>query len=256
MALVRINLPCCAQTTSATNIGECMKYILILDTETTGLDAAKCKVIEIAAILYHIPTRSVMSQASTLCYAEGNDAYSINRIEPDSLKLIPPSIEENSIQLISNMMIVADAIIAHNAEFDKKFIDTVIPLQVISKNKQWICTRNDVVWPIRKGVALNLVHIAVDLGVPVVNAHRALSDCNLLLGCLDCIEDIDFFLDKSGQGRMTYHAVVNYEQRQIVKDAGFKWDNLKKTWFAKLTEEEAKSLPFMAYPSDPTEKAC
>lgn len=229
-----------------------MENVAILDTETTGLDPSRGKVLEVAAILYNIPARTIICQASTLLHAEENPAYDINRISVDSLKRIPSKIENMGLLMITEIMAAADALIAHNAEFDKKWIETVIPLQNLSRNTKWICTRNDVKWPIRKGVALNLVHICVDLGVPIVNAHRALSDCHLLLNAIECIEDIDSFLDKSGKGRLIYHADVSYDQRQLAKDEGFMWDNLKKVWHNKLTPEEAAKMPFTVYPAEPS----
>lgn len=230
-----------------------MENICVLDTETTGLDPAKGKVLEIAAVLYNIPTRSIIAQASTLCYAEENPALEINRIEVESLKKTPPKIEITAQLLIRNMMMEADAIIAHNASFDKKWIETIADFQEASLGSKWICTKNDVIWPVRKGVSLSLITICADLGVPIINTHRALADCLLLIDALQCIEDIEFFLDKSGKGRMIYHAEVSYEQRQIVKEAGFQWDNLKKVWFAKLTPEIAATMTFTVYPA---EKAC
>jgi len=148
------------------------------------------------------------------------------------------------------MMTYCDAIVDHNAEFDKKFIEAMPDFQKVSQSRKWICTRNDVIWPVRKGLSLALTSIAIDLGVPIVLAHRALSDCHLLVSCMECIEDIDYFLDKSGAGRMIYHAHTSYEQRQIVKEAGFQWDNLKKVWFARLTAEQAETMPFTCYPAE------
>ena len=67
---------------------------------------------------------------------------------------------------------------------------------------------------------------------------------------MECLTDIETFLDKSGKGRITYHANISYEQRQLVKDEGFTWDNLKKVWHAKLTPEQAKTMPFTVYPAE------
>lgn len=227
-----------------------MENILILDTETTGLDAKKGKVIEIAGILYNIPTRSILSQVSTLCYAEENPALEINGIEVATLKKIPGEIQDLGIRMLHEMIVKSNAIVAHNAEFDKRWVATIPVVQEAAQYRKWICTRNDVIWPIRKGVSLNLISICASLGVPIINAHRALQDCLLLLGALECIEDIESFLDKSGKGRVIYRAKVTFENRQIVKDAGFLWDNINKVWFAKITPEHAAVLPFMVYPAE------
>lgn len=226
-----------------------MENICILDTETTGLDPANGKVLEIAAVLFNIPTRSILAQASVLCYAESNPVYEINRIEVESLKKIEAGLQVAGFQMIRQIMIHSDAIVAHNAEFDRKWVNTLIDFQELARHKKWICTRNDVTWPVRKGIPLNLIHICADLGVPIVNTHRALSDCLLLVDALQCIEDIAYFLDKSGSGRMIYHAQISFEQRQLVKDAGFLWDNIKKVWHAKITPEQASTLPFKVYPA-------
>lgn len=221
-----------------------MKKICILDTETTGLEIANNHIIEIAAILYDIELRTIICQANCLLPAPHNNAFEINKINPEILKSIPDKVEFHALHLIESILTEADAIVAHNAEFDKKWIEQINSLYSISIHKKWICTKNDVVWPIRKGSSLSLVNICVDLGVPILNTHRALDDCNLLRMAIEKNSDVLYFLDSSGIGRVNCIAHINYEQRQLAKDHGFIWDNVKKVWHAKMSVDELDKLPF------------
>lgn len=225
-----------------------MENILILDTETTSLDPDNGKIIEIASIMYNVPTRSILYQASALFYSEENEAYEINKIEVEALKKCNEFLTDLSLTTILSMAMNSDFIIAHNAEFDKKWINTLNgELKLIVNNRPWICTKNDVIWPVRKGTPLNLIHICADMGVPIINTHRALSDCQLLLSAIEKVDDIKWFLEESGKGRNRYLAKVSYEQRHLAKERGFKWDNDRRVWWAKLFPNDADNLPFLVF---------
>lgn len=221
-----------------------MQNIIIIDTETTGLDPSNGQVVEVAAILYNVPSRSIIAQMSTLLYAEDNKASDINKISVEALKSVNAVMQQTNILALKVMMNQADAVIAHNAQFDHKWLLTIPDLQEVTQNKKWICTKDDVSWNLRKGAALNLVAICVELNIPIINAHRALSDCSMLLQAIETRADIEEFLDKSGKGKELYHAVINFEMRQLAKDEGFIWDNMNKVWTAKLTPEQVAMLPF------------
>lgn len=223
-----------------------MENILIVDTETTGLDPNNGgQVLEIGAILFNIPTRTIMHMVSTLFYAEENPAYEINRIDVEATKKVKLYLSELSVSLICNLIPNVDAIVAHNAKFDRKWIKTIPYLGELSERAKWICTKDDVVWPLRKGTPLNLVHICCDLGVPIITNHRALDDCLLLCKAIDSIDDIDYLLTESGKGRFLYEAHVSYDDRQLAKDHGFNWDADKRGWFGLMKPDDIKSLPFV-----------
>jgi DNA polymerase III epsilon subunit-like protein len=75
-----------------------------------------------------------------------------------------------------------DFIVAHNAQFDRAWIEVFPTLAEISKRKKWLCTRKDFSWP---GFgSLKLESIASRMGVPYVYAHRSLPDVLIMLECL------------------------------------------------------------------------
>ena len=56
--------------------------LLILDTETTGLDPEVDQVLEVGAILFSVPQRAVLAQLSFLIPVESNAAEPLNGIAP------------------------------------------------------------------------------------------------------------------------------------------------------------------------------
>ena len=65
---------------SVDNHNKKIERILILDTETTGLDENKDEVIEIGCILFDISHKCVLSQVSFLFPVNNNEAEYVNGI--------------------------------------------------------------------------------------------------------------------------------------------------------------------------------
>lgn len=51
-------------------------------------------------------------------------------------------------------------------------------------------------------------------------------------------------LKHDSQGSYIAEALTDYDQKDMVKEAGFKWDKDAKKWMKRITEAEAASLPF------------
>lgn len=165
-----------------------IENILILDTETTGLWPEKgAKLIEIGLILFNIKYKSVLQSYATLLPCETNPVENINHIKVAatqcnfSLALID--------SIIKTMAECADACIAHNAEFDKKFIAT-IPVGEKLLDMKWICTKANFTWPISLQ-SFRLEDICNGMKVPYINAHRALVDCLFIAQCFEKVEDLE-----------------------------------------------------------------
>jgi DNA polymerase-3 subunit epsilon len=66
------------------------RTLLILDTETTGLDPETHHCVEVGAILFDVQSRAVLAQQSFLLPAETNAAEPINRIPAAVTRLPQP----------------------------------------------------------------------------------------------------------------------------------------------------------------------
>ncbi len=218
-----------------------MENILILDTETTAIVPEKGELIEIAGIYFNVPSRSIIQQVSTLYYSTSNAAEHINHISVDSLKCVDGQLVRYSELLLENMMINCDAIVAHNAIFDRGWIKKKSSLSDLSESKTWFCSRLDIDWG--KTDSLKLVDIAYAMGVPVISAHRALSDCQMLAACFQNLLNLDDQIGDIGN-KDTYEAIVDFNERHMPKSNGFSWNPDKKKWLKKMTTAQAYNMPF------------
>src|ERR1700721_2232494 len=139
-------------------------HVLILDTETTGIDPKTDECIEVACALYHVPSVSVLSSYASLIHLQHhseNPAEHINGIPTSALEhaYSPTYVWKQVTRLASE----SSAILAHNAEFDKPFCPRWdIP---------WICTMGDVEWQKRQSSTDGLVKLALAHGLGVSHAH-------------------------------------------------------------------------------------
>jgi DNA polymerase-3 subunit epsilon len=218
-----------------------MKTILIMDTETSGINHQKDRVLEIAGILYDIDSRSIIQQVSTLIYTEENAAEHINHICVDSLKASKMQVEIASIELLKQMWHEADAIVAHNASFDRNFCKQWPMVNLFSETKKWVCSKSDITWP--KTSDLKLTTIATAMGVDNLSAHRALADCLMLAQCFAKLPDLKEQLMSSAHKNI-YKANVSYEDKHLPKEAGFYWNHDMRRWEKKMTDEQATLINF------------
>ncbi len=167
-----------------------IENILIIDTETTGLSPEKgAKLIEIAVVLFNVKHRSILQSYSTLLPCNENPVENINHIKADvTLSNFYLGLMDVTIRM---MAYDAQVCVAHYAEFDKRFIATLPDtVRQIILDKPWICTKANFTWPVSLS-RLRLEDICKAMGVPYINAHRALADCLLLAQCFEKVEDLE-----------------------------------------------------------------
>ncbi len=226
--------------------------VLIIDTETTGLEASTGQVIEIGAIEYSVKHQTSIRQFSTLLPAESNPAEHINRIKPKPLLEMTAELAAQGMSVITQMAQRVELVVAHNAEFDKKWFGLsgnghkMIPalLNFRGEPLSWVCTCSDFNWPrqIRSGQSLIELAAAHDIGV--FGTHRALTDCQLIAALFDRMENLQAMFERALRPKALFKALVNYDEREQAKQAGFKWVPERKSWERRMAVEDIKELPF------------
>ena len=227
---------------SLTNQNSKFGKILILDTETTGLDENKDEVIEIGCILFDVSFKCVLSQVSFLLPVNRNDAEHINGIPQEVSNISQPW--EEGLNFFLELVDCADFIVAHNVDFDKKWFGKG---KLPHLNKKWICSLEDINWSFQKSLKNrpSVTDLALSFSIPVWNLHRALSDCLYLSEVFKKCHNLEEMLLKATEPRFLYKALVSYEERTLAKNAGFTWNSpVQGAWSKKLTTEEAKNLEF------------
>lgn len=240
-----------------------IKRCLIVDTETTGLNPAGDRCTEVGAILYSLTSAASLVEFSAItpCGHTKPEAEALTGItramigEAETVRII---IERETgcpylSEMVAALATTAEVVVAHNAEFDKQWLEPetcALP---------WLCTMEDFRFP---GVApaQSLTSLALALGVPVVSAHRALTDCRLISAiftrCHELGHDLQKLFAVAQRPQRLFIAVDNgsffrlpkAERSQVIaarKAAGFKWDRLvPKTWARRMPVEDAEGLPF------------
>jgi DNA polymerase-3 subunit epsilon len=229
------------------------KRLLILDTETTGLSPQTGQCIEVGAVLFHGPSRAVLSQVSFLLPCASNPAQAINGIAAEVTRLRQPW--QAALACFEAMVASADAIVAHNAAFDRQWFG-LPPLPRLEK--RWICSMEDIRWPAGRNLRAtpSVRDLALAYGVPVWAAHRALTDCVYLAQVFERCECLESLLVEAMEPRRLYRAQVPYAERHRAKEAGFRWNEpVAGAWSRRLSEREAEALPFPVVPVEAEESA-
>jgi len=214
-----------------------IKYVALLDTETTGMDPKVDRTIEVAVALFDVAHAQPVISFASLIRGESNAAFAVNGIPAG---MLPSAREADPVWRAVRWIIEpATVIIAHNAEFDWQFCPNF--------DKPWACSENDFKWPGRERGG-SLVHLALSLGLGVASAHRAMADVDTLSRIFTRLaergHDLQAIIRHAMRPKAMFHSLASYDDREMVKQAGFRWDPSKKIWWRRMPEEDAKGLPF------------
>ncbi len=231
----------------------CPATLLILDTETSGLDPSQGQCIEVGAILFDVAARAVLTQVSFLLPAAANPAEYVNGIPAAVTRRPQPW--RAALDCFSALVASADAVLAHNVAFDRQWFG-IEPLPAIAL--PWICSMDDIRWPAERHLRAtpSVRDLALAYGVPVWAAHRALTDCTYLAQVLERCDGLEDLLVAALEPRRLFRAQLSYAERHQAREAGFRWnDPVPGAWSRRLSDREAQALTFPVQAVEPLESA-
>lgn len=219
------------------------RRVLILDTETTGLEHRTDRIIELAMLAVDVELASGLPVGPVTVY-EG--------FEDPGMPIPPKAREITGITdamvkghrldeaRIAEMVAQADLVIAHNAGFDRPFVEARLPLFA---DKAWACSIQDMDWSAEGAGSAKLEFLAGERGW-FYDAHRAQVDCHALLQVLAA----PLKTGQTGLASLLQAAPVPgfklratgspFEAKDKLKARGYRWDGDAKVWWRALSSPE------------------
>lgn len=220
------------------------RRVIVLDTETTGLDPQCERIIELALLSVLVDTVTGQPVGPVTSYASFEDPG----------KAIPPAItqitgiDDSMVSgqrideaRVADLVQAADLVIAHNAGFDRPFVEARLPL---FSTLAWSCSFAGIDWKGQGSGSAKLEFLAHERGW-FYDAHRALVDCHALLQVLAAPlkqghTGLQHLLETASQTRYKLHATsAPFEVKDVLKSRGYRWDSDHRVWWTRLTGMEA-----------------
>lgn len=210
--------------------------VLVLDTETTGLELASAELIEVGALLVEVDRDTGELGQIVGSYggleeprnAIPEESTAIHGITDEMVK--GQRFDDNALQALVSK---ADLCLAHNAGFDKPFL---LRRFEFFAQTVWACTFKELPWAQEGYSGRKLEYLLSDCGY-FHAAHRAVEDCNALAHVLAQPLKVSHrmpmqVLFESASESIYQIAALKapFEKKDFLKARGFRWNPEDRVW--------------------------
>ena len=223
---------------------------VFLDCETTGLSHEQDQIIELALLPFDYTLDGCIAEVLTgEARSWRNDPG--HPLAPETTHLTGLTDEDVrgeriDIEAASAIVERAHLVVAHNAIFDRPFVERVVPAV---DRRHWACSRKDVPW-MSEGFASEALHcLLCACGVYARDRHRALADCEAGVWLLAQR------LPRSGErvlAALRRHALTEtrrvwavrapFESKDLLRARGYRWmpqmrNAIERSWWTEVAPE-------------------
>jgi len=216
--------------------GQKMCRGVVLDTETTGFDVENDRVIELGMLLFEFdPVSGVIHQVLEV----------FDELEDPGFEIPPASIAVHHITddmvrgkriddtRVAGLLKNVDVVIAHNASFDRPFVEARWP---VFETLNWGCSIKDIDWREEGFGSAKLEYLLSTQGY-FYEAHRAETDCWALIALLNQVlpqsqqTALLALLEKLNQAQQKVYAINSpFETKDMLKARGYRWSPDLRCW--------------------------
>lgn len=217
---------------------------VVLDVETTGLNQAEDSIIEIGLrqFLFNKDNGDILALGSS--YSSFQDpGRPLSQEIIDLTGITDEMIAGHAIDWneVSKHLEEAQVIIAHNASFDRPFIDRK---SKTSTERVWACSFKQIDWKKNGFTSSKLELLNIYHGF-FTDSHRAINDVDALLYLLSLNTEHNgkpYLHELLANARRPMTQVIAsaapFESKDHLKSRGYRWDNTNRFWTKVIFKDE------------------
>lgn len=217
---------------------------VVLDTETTGFDARNDRVIELGMLVFEFdPVTGVIYRVLDVFDELEDPGFPIPPATTAVHHITDAMVQGLRIddQRVAQLMANVEVVIAHNAAFDRPFVEARWPL---FEDLNWACSIKDIDWREEGFGSAKLEYLLSTQGY-FYEAHRAEADCWALLELLNRVlpqsqhTALLALLETLNQAQQKVYAVGSpFETKDLLKARNYRWSAELRCWSRLVSGEK------------------
>jgi DNA polymerase-3 subunit epsilon len=230
--------------------GQNVCRIVVLDTETTGLDHSKDKIMELALLRVDVDLATGLPVGLMQVYDQLEDpGMPIPREVQEITGITNAMVQGQQLDeaRIASLLDGVDLVIAHNAGFDRPFCEARIDQ---FRHLTWACSFADIPWKEQGKRSAKLESLALDNGW-FYDAHRAEMDCHALLAVLTTHlpqlshTGLAHLMEQARKPSFRVMATnAPFDAKDKLKSRGYRWSADQKVWHTRVGDGMALQAEF------------
>ncbi len=224
--------------------------VAVLDTETTGLDHSKDRIIELALVRVDVDVQTGLPVGGMQVYDGLEDpGLTIPREVQEITGISNEMVQGKRLDeaVVARLLDGVDLVIAHNAGFDRPFCEARMP---VFRQLAWACSFADVDWREQGRRSAKLESLAFENGW-FYDAHRAEMDCHALLAVLaeklpkGSSTGLARLIEQAAKPSYRLMATnAPFDAKDQLKARGYRWNAEQKVWHTRIGDSKSLDMEF------------